>query len=240
MEENEPPSSPVKHSASGCHGVDTERGALLKLCSLPCAGCRLDALHCASVSPLANKGLLFPEAVPALRPCPVKHPCVCAASSFPSPLLVRCWGQQERLTWCSVFQEALAAISITGSCGACPEDQLCWPGSHGMGSCPQRGSGKMSGGTAHLLTALFMAVTAVIGYPSRRSATDLDATPRTTVTFEGKRVWVLVVAVRILPALDLVHCDCEQTSQAPGVWGSAWRVATGGLWSPAVRARMAR
>ncbi|XP_065528196.1 semaphorin-4G isoform X1 [Lathamus discolor] len=53
-----------------------------------------------------------------------------------------------------------------------------------MGSCPQRGSGKMSRGIAHLLTALFMAVTAVIGYPSRRSATDLDATPRTTVTFE--------------------------------------------------------
>ncbi|NXF44097.1 SEM4G protein, partial [Oceanites oceanicus] len=40
----------------------------------------------------------------------------------------------------------------------------------------------MSGGTAHLLTALFMV--AVMGYPSRRSATDLDATPRTTVTFD--------------------------------------------------------
>lgn len=86
MEENEPPSNPVKNSASGCHGADTEPGALLKLPSLPCAGCRLNALHHASVSPLANKGLLFPEAVPGLRPCPVKHPCVCAASSFPSPL----------------------------------------------------------------------------------------------------------------------------------------------------------
>ncbi|NXA05434.1 SEM4G protein, partial [Sapayoa aenigma] len=42
----------------------------------------------------------------------------------------------------------------------------------------------MSGGTAHLLTALFMAVAAAVGYPSRRSATDLDATPRTTVTFD--------------------------------------------------------
>ncbi|NXX37791.1 SEM4G protein, partial [Tricholaema leucomelas] len=43
----------------------------------------------------------------------------------------------------------------------------------------------MSGGTDHLLTALFVAVVAaVMGYPSRRSATDLDATPRTTVTFD--------------------------------------------------------
>ncbi|NXT84773.1 SEM4G protein, partial [Zapornia atra] len=41
----------------------------------------------------------------------------------------------------------------------------------------------MSRGTAHLLTALFV-VTAVTGYPSRRSATDRDATPRTTVTFD--------------------------------------------------------
>ncbi|NXN40487.1 SEM4G protein, partial [Rhinoptilus africanus] len=41
----------------------------------------------------------------------------------------------------------------------------------------------MSGGTARLLTALFM-VAAAVGYPSRRSATDLDATPRTTVTFD--------------------------------------------------------
>ncbi|KAM6415740.1 semaphorin-4G [Rhynochetos jubatus] len=40
----------------------------------------------------------------------------------------------------------------------------------------------MSGGTAHLLTALF--VTAAMGYPSRHSATDLDATPRTTVAFD--------------------------------------------------------
>ncbi|XP_067156269.1 semaphorin-4G isoform X1 [Apteryx mantelli] len=40
----------------------------------------------------------------------------------------------------------------------------------------------MSSGTAQLLAALFVA--AVMGYPSRRSATDLDATPRTTVTFD--------------------------------------------------------
>ncbi|XP_042645038.1 semaphorin-4G isoform X2 [Tyto alba] len=40
----------------------------------------------------------------------------------------------------------------------------------------------MSRGMAHLLTALF--VVAAVGYPSRRSATDLDATPRTTVTFD--------------------------------------------------------
>ncbi|NXJ90745.1 SEM4G protein, partial [Corythaixoides concolor] len=42
----------------------------------------------------------------------------------------------------------------------------------------------MSGGTAHLLTALFMAAATAMGYPSRRSATDLDVTPRTTVTFD--------------------------------------------------------
>lgn len=67
----------------------------------------------------------------------------------------------------------------------------------------------MSGGQAHLLTTLFMAAAAV-GYPSRRSATDLDATPRMTVTFDGKGMRVLVVAVRfgILLALALVHCDC--------------------------------
>ncbi|NWU23855.1 SEM4G protein, partial [Dyaphorophyia castanea] len=41
----------------------------------------------------------------------------------------------------------------------------------------------MSGGPAHLLTTLFMAA-AAMRYPSRHSATDLDATPRTTVTFD--------------------------------------------------------
>lgn len=68
----------------------------------------------------------------------------------------------------------------------------------------------MSGGPAHLLTTLFMAAAAAMGYPSRRSATDLDATPRTTVTFDGKGVWVLVVSVKfgILLALASVHCDC--------------------------------
>lgn len=45
----------------------------------------------------------------------------------------------------------------------------------------------MSGSTANLLTALFVAAAAAVGYPSRRSPTDLDATPRTTVTFDGKR-----------------------------------------------------
>ncbi|XP_064320092.1 semaphorin-4G [Phalacrocorax carbo] len=42
----------------------------------------------------------------------------------------------------------------------------------------------MSRGTAHLLTALFVAATVAVGYSSQRSATDLDATPRTTVTFD--------------------------------------------------------
>ncbi|NWX36691.1 SEM4G protein, partial [Notiomystis cincta] len=41
----------------------------------------------------------------------------------------------------------------------------------------------MSAGPAHLLTTLFMAA-AAMGYSSRRSATDLDATPRITVTFD--------------------------------------------------------
>ncbi|NXR61431.1 SEM4G protein, partial [Rhadina sibilatrix] len=39
----------------------------------------------------------------------------------------------------------------------------------------------MSGGPAHLLTTLFMAAAAAMGY---HRATDLDATPRTTVTFD--------------------------------------------------------
>ncbi|NWW54162.1 SEM4G protein, partial [Pedionomus torquatus] len=42
----------------------------------------------------------------------------------------------------------------------------------------------MSRGTARVLMALFMVAAAAMGYPSRRSATDLDATPRTTVTFD--------------------------------------------------------
>lgn len=79
----------------------------------------------------------------------------------------------------------------------------------------------MSGGTAHLLTALFMVAVAT-GYPSRRSATDLDATPRTTVTFDGKGVRFLVVAVRfgILLALRLGHHDCIQPSPAPPEQGA--------------------
>ncbi|XP_051474450.1 semaphorin-4G isoform X4 [Apus apus] len=81
-------------------------------------------------------------------------------------------------------QEGLAAGSVLESWGAGPEDRLCRPGSSGLGGCPRRGSGKMSRGTAHFLTALFMAAAGAVGYPSRRSATDLDATPRTTVTFD--------------------------------------------------------
>lgn len=64
----------------------------------------------------------------------------------------------------------------------------------------------MSGGPAHLLTTLFMAA-AAMGY---HHTTDLDATPRITVTFDGKGVQVLVVVVRFgnLLALAFVHCDC--------------------------------
>lgn len=122
-----------------------------------------------------------------------------------------------------------------GSWGACPEDRLCQPGGSGLGGCPRRGSGKMSRGTAHLLTALF--VVAAMGYPSRRSATDLDATPRTTVTFDGKGVRVLVMVVRfgILPALGLVHHDWVQPSPAPqsGVlaWEGSYREASSPLGS---------
>lgn len=97
----------------------------------------------------------------------------------------------------------------------------------------------MSGGTAHLLTALFM-VAAAMGYPSRRSATDLDATPRTTVTFDGKGVRVLVVVVRfgVLLALRLVHWDCVQPSPPRrGGEGGAQHggVATGVLLSPGLQ-----
>lgn len=93
----------------------------------------------------------------------------------------------------------------------------------------------MSGGPAHLLTTLFMAA-AALGYPSRRSATDLDATPRTTVTFDGKGVRVLVMAVRfgILLAPALVHCDCIYLCQLPG----AGRMATWGPlipWAPEIQ-----
>lgn len=86
----------------------------------------------------------------------------------------------------------------------------------------------MSGGPAHFLTTLFMAA-AALGYPSRRSASDLDATPRTTVTFDGKGVRVLVVAVRfgILLAPASVHCDCIYLCQPSG----AGRMAT---WGPLI------
>lgn len=131
---------------------------------------------------------------------------------------MRCWGQWECLTWCSVFQEGLAASPILGSWGVHPEDRLCRPGGSRLGSCPRWGSGKMSGGTAHLLMALFVA--AAMGYQSRRSATDLDATPRTTVTFDGKGVQVLVVRFGILPAPGLVRCDCVQPLPAPGAGSS--------------------
>lgn len=96
----------------------------------------------------------------------------------------------------------------------------------------------MSGGTAHLLMALFMAAAAAMGYPSRRSATDLDATPRMTVTFDGKGVQVMVVAVRfgILPAPGLVHRDCVQPSPAPRSRGLSMAVwLQGGLRSPGLQ-----
>lgn len=137
-----------------------------------------------------------------------------------------------------MFQEGLAAGPILGSWGAHPEDRLCRPGGSGLGDCPCRGSGKMSGGTAHLLTALFM-VAAAMGYPSRRSATDLDATPRTTVTFDGKGVRVLVVRFGVLLALRLVHWDCVQPSppRRGGGGGGAQHggVATGVLLSPGLQ-----
>lgn len=76
----------------------------------------------------------------------------------------------------SAFQEGPGEpVPSSGSAGP-PQ-----PGGH-----PRRGPGKMLGGTVRVLTALLVA--AVMGYPSRRSATDLDATPRTTVTFDGKGV----------------------------------------------------
>jgi len=77
----------------------------------------------------------------------------------------------------------------------------------------------MSRGTAHLLTALFVA--AAMGYPSRRSATDLDATPRTTVTFDGKGTWVMVVALG--SCRDWVWCTVTASGlcQVPGAGGSA-------------------
>lgn len=153
---------------------------------------------------------------------------------------MRCWGQWECLTWCSVFQEGLAASPILGSWGAHPKDRLCQPGGSRLGSCPRRGSGKMSGGTAHLLMALFVA--AAMGYQSRRSATDLDATPRTTVTFDGKGVQVLVVRFGILPAPGLVRRDLCPAFASP--W--SWELRIGGVatgrppvpWAPEIRACM--
>ncbi|KAM9188434.1 LOW QUALITY PROTEIN: semaphorin-4G [Mergus octosetaceus] len=66
-----------------------------------------------------------------------------------------------------------------GSRGARPQQWLCQPPSPGASLAGGRGR---CGGTLRVLAALLVA--AVMGYPSRRSATDLDATPRTTVTFE--------------------------------------------------------
>lgn len=126
---------------------------------------------------------------------------------------------------------------ILGSWGARPKDQLCRAVGSGLGGCPGRGRVKMSSSTAHLLMTLFMAAVAAMGYPSRRSATDLDATPRTTVTFDGKGVWVLVVAVRfrILLAPGLVQRGCIQpslTSQSRGAQdGGSYRGASGSLCS---------
>lgn len=85
---------------------------MLKLPSVLRDGCRLHALCYALVSPLAKEGLFFPEAIPGLRPCWVKHPCVYAAGSFPSVLACELLGQQECLTQCSVFQEGLVASPV--------------------------------------------------------------------------------------------------------------------------------
>lgn len=69
-------------------GVMLQKVTVLKLPSVLRDGCRLHALCYALVSPLATEGLFFPGAIPALRPCRVKHPCVYAAGSLPSLL---CW-----------------------------------------------------------------------------------------------------------------------------------------------------
>lgn len=115
-----------------------------------------------------------------------------------------------------------------GSWAARPGDRLCWPGGSRLGGCPHGGSGKMSRGTACLLPALLVAVAAAMGYPSRRSATDLDATPRTTVTFEGKRVRAVVVGFEILPALGLVHCDCSAFASSGAGWSRGLSTGRGG------------
>lgn len=76
----------------------------------------------------------------------------------------------------------------------------------------------MSGGTDHLLAALFVAVAAaVMGYPSRRSATDLDTTPRTTVTFDGRALWVVVVRFMIVAVPGLMHDRVQPLPALPGV-----------------------
>lgn len=108
-----------------------QKVTLLKLPSMPCDACRLHALCHALVSPLANEGLFFPEAIPGLRPCRVKHPCVYAAGSFPSLLACEVLGQRECLTQCSVFQEGLVASPVPESWRARAEDWLCRPGGSG-------------------------------------------------------------------------------------------------------------
>lgn len=104
---------------------------MLKLPSMLCNGCRLHALCYALFSPLANEGLFFPEAIPGLRPCRVKHPCVYAAGSFPSPLACKLLGQQQCVTQCSVFQEGLVASPVPESWRGRAEDRLCRPGGSG-------------------------------------------------------------------------------------------------------------
>lgn len=108
-----------------------QKVTLLKLPSMPCDACRLHALCHALVSPLANEGLFFPEAIPGLRPCRVKHPCVYAAGSFPSLLACEVLGQRECLTQCFVFQEGLVASPVPESWRARAEDWLCRPGGSG-------------------------------------------------------------------------------------------------------------
>lgn len=108
-----------------------QKFTVLKLPSVPHDGCKPHALCYALVSPLAIEGLFSPEAIPGLRPCWVKHPCVYAAGSFPSLLARELLGQQECLTQCSVFQENLVASPVPESWRARAQDRLCRPGGSG-------------------------------------------------------------------------------------------------------------
>lgn len=111
-------------------------------------------------------GPRHPLPLPLTAPSPPVH-----AFGAESPQIPMAGGTPDPL---SAFQEGPGEpVPSSGSAGP-PQP----------GGQPRRGPGKMLGGTLRVLAALLVA--AVMGYPSRRSATDLDATPRTTVTFEGK------------------------------------------------------